>query len=572
MKIQLMGNPNVGKSVIFSRLTGTHVVASNYSGTTVEFKKGSLRTGGEKAELVDVPGSYTLQPTNRAEEVAAKMVAEGDIIINVIDATNLERNLMLTLQLLETGKPMIAVLNMWDEVLEHGITIDTGKLEEELGIPVVTTCGISGEGVSSIKEALKNARPGKPIAKKGDEWSVIGDIVEKVQKIEHRHPTIRQKLAHASVHPFMGPAIAGIVLLFSFFFVVYVGDWLHEEVLDKIFDILWLPVVTMLSNVMGGEGLLHNMLIGQLIDGAIDFEESFGLLTTGLFIPLAVVMPFIFCFYFVLSLLEDIGYLPRLGTMVDNVMHKIGLHGFSIVPMLLGIGCNVPGAMAGRILETRKEKFIALTLLSICVPCMAQIAMVVALLAQAGVAGLAIVFSTLFLLSIILGIVMKAFIRGETPELLLDIPPYRVPYWKSMAKKIYMRMRGYIREAMPYVLLGILIINILYTIGVMDLLSRFFSPVITGLFGLPGEAGGALIAGFLRKDVAVGMLAPMGLGFRQLIVASVLLMIYFPCAATFVVLSKELGARDMLKSTAIMLIVTLVVGTLLNFILTAAGL
>ncbi len=572
MRILLMGSPNVGKSAIFSRLTGTHVVASNYPGTTVEFTRGHLKMGEETAELIDVPGAYTLEPTNRAEEVAVEMVDEGDVIVNVVDATNLERNLYLTLQLLQTGKPMVVALNMWDEALEHGINIDAEDLEKHLGVPVIPTCAISGEGVKSLTDRLEEADQGDLKVVSEDIWQRIGEIIEDVQHIEYRHPTFRQVLSHATVHPLIGPFIAMLVLFLSFFFVIHTGEWLIGNVMEPAFELAWEPVTVWISAALGGEGFIHGVLIGDLIEGEIDMENSFGLLTTGLFIPIAVILPFIFCFYFILSLLEDIGYLPRLGVLIDTLMHRMGLHGLSIVPMMLGLGCNVPGAMAGRILETRKERFIALTLVSICVPCMAQIAMVAGLLGDAGITGLAVVFMTLLILWVALGVSMKYFLKGETPEILVDIPPYRLPYWKSLVKKVYMRMKGFVREALPYVLLGVFLVQLLYTLGIIALLDRAFTPVVQTLFGLPGTAVGPLIVGFLRKDVAVGMLAPLGLNTRQLIVASVILVIYFPCAATFVVLFKELGIRDLLKASGVMIVVVTVVGTGLNALLRIAGL
>lgn len=571
LRVLLMGNPNVGKSVIFSRLTGTHIVASNYAGTTVEFTKGRVRLGDRSGEIIDVPGTYSLEPTNKAEEAAVRMIEEGDIIINVIDATNLERSLNLTVQLLQSGKPVIAALNLWDEVVEHGIEIDVEALEEELGVPVVPVCAISGEGIKALIDRIHEAAPGKLKLDKSGIWHKVGSIVEKTQKIHHRHPTIKQELEHATVHPLIGPFIAAIILFLSFAFVAYVGEWLVEEVMERAFEILWLPAAQHISEILGGEGFIHYILIGTLIEEEIDFEQSFGLLTTGLFIPIAVVLPFIFCFYFILSFLEDTGYLPRLGTLVDTLMHRMGLHGFSIVPMMLGLGCNVPGALAGRVLETRKERFIVSTLLAICIPCMAQIAMVMGLLGPAGVTGIAVVFITLAVLWMALGALMKLFLKGETPEILLEIPPYRLPYLKGLFKKVYMRMRGFIKEALPYVLLGVFIVNLLYTFGVIDFLSRAAGPAVTKLFGLPGEAVGALIVGFLRKDVAVGMLAPLGLALPQMIVASVVLIVYFPCAATFVVLFKEMGFKDLLKATAIMITTALAAGSGLNFILRAAG-
>ncbi len=570
-KVLLMGSPNVGKSVIFSRLTGAHVTASNYSGTTVEFSRGMLKLEGASSELIDAPGTYSLEPTNKAEEVALEMLETGDIIVNVVDSTNLERNLRLTLQLIKTGKPVVVALNMWDEAVEHGIGIDVEELENLLGVPVVPTCAISGEGIKTLTEKLKTAKPGPPALYTEDVWQAVGEIISKVQNITHTHPTTLQKLEHASVHPLAGPFIAVLVLLISFAFVAYVGEWLHEEVMEEIFEFAWEPVAERVSEALGREGFLHEVLIGGLIDGKIDFEESFGLITTGFFIYFAVIMPFLFCFYLVLSLLEDIGYLPRLGTLVDTLMHRMGLHGFSIVPMLLGFGCNVPGALSGRILETRKERFIALTLLSICIPCMSQIAMVIGLLGGAGTLGFVVTAATVFVLWVVLGVIMKATVRGETPEILLEIPPYRLPSFRTLMKKVYMRMHNFTKEALPYVLLGILLVNMFYALGIIDFLGRTIGPAVTRLYGLPGEAVGALVVGFLRKDVAVGMLAPLGLSQAQLIVASVILIVYFPCAATFVVLFKEMGFKDLLKASAIMIAAALAAGSGLNFILRAAG-
>ncbi|MFO8008417.1 MAG: ferrous iron transporter B [Candidatus Brocadiia bacterium] len=571
-RVLLMGSPNVGKSAVFSRLTGAHVIASNYPGTTVSFSEGMMRLDGAFARVIDVPGTYSLEPTSRAERVAVDMLEDGDVVVNVVDSTNLERNLNLTVQLLRRSVPMVVALNMWDEALEHGISIDVSRLEELLGVPVVPTCAISGEGLRELQQRLKEARPGSLRFEDEDRWRVVGDIVEKVQQAEHRHPTLGQRLSHATVHPVLGPLFALAVLAASFEIVRLVGESLIQHVAEPLFETLWVPVVELVSALLGGQGILHDILVGELVEGQVSLGESLGLLSTGLYIPLAAVLPYVFAFYLVLGILEDSGYLPRLGVLVDNLMHRVGLHGLSVVPMMLGLGCNVPGALGLRVLETRKERFIGATLLAICVPCMAQLAMVAALLGEYGVVGFAPVFGTLFLLWIGLGAFMKRFVGGTTPEILVDIPPYRFPYWQSLVKKLYMRLRGFVREAIPYVLLGVFVVNLLYTFGVIGFLSGLFGPVITRVLGLPADAIGALLVGFLRKDVAVGMLAPLGLGLKQLVVASVVLTAYFPCAATFIVLFRELGLADMVKSAVIMVVVAFSVGGLLNLVLTGLGL
>ena len=566
-KILLMGNPNVGKSVIFSRLTGVQVIASNYPGTTVEFTKGYMRLGDEKVEIIDVPGTYSLEPTSRAEEVAVEMLKEGDIVINVVDATNLERNLNLTLQLLKTNKPIIVALNIIDEAKHTGISIDIEKLEEILGVPVVPTCAITAEGIKKLVSRINDAKKGEYDYEEEERWHEIGNIIGSVQKITHRHHRFIERLGDASIKPGTGIPIA-LILLFALFWIIrFIGENLIAYVFEPIFEKLWAPLMMKLSQIMGSGGFLHDILIGKLVDGEIDFMESFGVLTTGLFVPFAAVLPYVFAFYFALSFLEDSGYLPRLGVLVDNVMHRLGLHGLSIIPMMLGLGCNVPGAMATRILETRRERFIGMTLMAIAVPCMAQLAMIVGLVGRSGVSGLMLVFGTLFIVWLTLGIIMNLLLKGESPEIFTEIPAYRIPYFGALLKKLWMRVKGFLKEAVPFVILGVLIVNILYALHIIDFIARITAPIVTKVFGLPSEAIAALVVGFLRKDVAVGMLVPLNLSLKQLVIASVVLAMYFPCVATFAVMVRELGIKDMLKSVLIMIIATLIVGGILNLIL-----
>ena len=574
-KILLIGNPNVGKSVIFSRLTGVHVIASNYPGTTVEFTKGYMRIEGEKVEVIDVPGNYTLEPTSKAEEVAVEMINDSikekdnaDVIgINIVDATNLERNLNLTLQLIKRGIPLIVCLNFWDETKHTGIHIDVEKLESILGIPIIPTCGITGEGIKKLVSRLNEGKVSPFQYKDEERWTEIGKIVDNVQKLTHRHHTIWERLGDASIHPLTGIPIAIIALFLAFKIIRFIGESLIGYIFEPLFENLWAPLMLKLSALLGGSGFIHNVLIGKLIEGEIEFVESLGLLTTGLFVPIAMVLPYIFAFYLVLSFMEDSGYLPRLGVLVDTLMHRIGIHGLAIIPMLLGIGCNVPGALATRVLETRRERFITATLMAIAVPCMAQIAMVIGLVGRYGASAIAIVFCSLFIVWVILGLLMNLILKGESPEIFVEIPPYRFPYFGALLKKLWMRILWFLKEAIPFVLIGVLIVNILYSLHIIEFIGRIAAPVITGILGLPKDAIGALIIGFLRKDVAVGMLVPLGLTKAQMVTASVVLTMYFPCIATFAVLIKELGIKDMIKSALIMIVATLIVGGILNLIL-----
>jgi len=570
VKILLMGNPNVGKSAVFNRLTGANVIVSNYAGTTVEFTKGSMRIAGRQVELIDIPGTYTLDPTNKAERIAVEMLKGGkeeDVVINVVEATNLERSLNLTLQLIKQDVPIIVALNFWDETKHKGISIDVEKLENILKVPCVPICAVTGQGVKHLVERIKEAKPSSLEYDDQEKWHEIGNIIEKVQTITHRHHTLLERLSDASVRPLTGLPIAVIVLFLTFKLIRFVGEGLIGYVCEPVFENLWSPLMLKLSSFLGSAGFVHDLVIGHLVEGQIDYGQSFGLLTTGLFVPLGAVLPYVFAFYLVLSFLEDFGYLPRLAIMVDTLMHRLGLHGLAIVPMLLGLGCNVPGVLATRVLETRRERFISVTILAIGVPCAALQAMVVGLLGRHGMAKVGIVYGTLFIVWLILGVLLNHTVKGKSPEIFVEIPPYRIPYFRGLSKKIWIRMKWFIREAVPFVLLGVLIVNILYTLGIIQFLGKFTAPVVTRLLGLPQEAVGALIVGFLRKDVAVGMLIPLGLTAKQLIIASVVLAMYFPCVATFATLVKELGIVDTLKSAGIMIISSLLVGGLLNLIL-----
>ncbi len=567
MKILLMGNPNVGKSVLFSRLTGVHVITANYPGTTVGYSQGYMKVGTEKAEVIDVPGTYTLEPTNEAERIAAEMVNNGDVIINVVDATNLERNLYLTLQLLEKKIPLVIALNMWDDTNHLGIGVDIEKLRALLSVPVIPTVAVTGWGVKELVESLSKALPGQVLPHTQDErWAAVGNIVRQVQQISHRHHTWRERLADASVRPLSGMLIALVILALSFTVIRLIGENLITYILDPLFN-QWGKVVMQLSDLLGGSGLFHDILVGRLINGQIDFVQSLGVLTTGLYVEFDMVLPYVLSFYLVLGILEDTGYLPRLAVLMDTLLHRLGLHGYAIIPTMLGLGCNVPAILSTRILESKRERFIAATLISIAVPCASLQAMIFGLVGKHGPQYVALVFGILLVVWILLGFIINRFTGGFSPELLTEIPPYRIPPWRSLGQKLGMRVWYFIKEALPVVLGAVFVMNLLYTLGVFDAIARFLSPVVTGWLGLPEGAVVAIVVGFIRKDVAMGMLAPLALTANQLVVASLVLAMFFPCIATFVILTRELGGKDMLRSTAIMVVSALVVGGLVNLIL-----
>lgn len=566
-KIVLLGNPNVGKSVVFSRLTGANVIASNYPGTTVDFLKGKMRLDNETVEIIDAPGTYSLKSTNKAEDVAVEIYNKADIVISIINATNLERNLFLTLELIENKKPIIIALNLWDEAKHLGIKIDISKLEKILKVPIIPIVALTGEGINNLVKKIKLAKSNNQVKKLNDDekWKKIGHIINKVEKVEHGHHTLKEKISDLTIRPSTGITIAFVLIFCAFWFVRLIGENLIAYIFDPFFESIYLPIINSLSRFIG-PGIIHTILIGEY-GVEIDFFESLGIITTGLYVPIGAVLPYIIAFYFTLSLLEDTGYLPRLATLVDKVFHRLGMHGHGIVPLFLGLGCNVPGALSTRTLETRKQRFISATLLAICIPCMAQLAMVFGVLGQYGLFYIGIVFITISLLYILIGLILNKLIKGDSPEIFLEIPSYRRPSLSTALKKTWMRLRWFISEAIPFLIFGVLIINVLYAIGVLQWFGDLISPVMNILFGLPGDASIALVTGFLRKDLAVGMLLSFNMSPLQLVIAVTILTIYFPCVATFSVLIKELGWKDMFKSAFIMIIIALSVGITLKIVL-----
>lgn len=571
-KIYLIGNPNVGKSVIFSRLTGVQVISSNYPGSTVEIAKGYLILENEKVEVVDLPGTYSLNPTSGAEEVAVSLLKElpkeDFAVINIIDSTNLERNLLLTVQLIEEGFPVVLCMNMCDDAGHRGVHIDFAKLEELLKVPVISTCALTGVGIKLLTERIKEAVSApKDKLTHQERWLEIGKVIEQVQRLEHRHHTFREVMEDASVRPVTGLLMAGVIIYAAFKFVRFVGEGIINRITDPIFINIYQPILEKLSFNWHEKGFWFHLLIGDLIKGKIDFKQSLGVLTTAPYIEFGMVLPYVVSFYFVLSLLEDIGYLPRLAVLLDNLLHRLGLHGYAVIPVLLGFGCNVPGILATRVLESKRERFIASTIISIGVPCVPLQAMIFGLLGKFGGFYVGGVYLVLFSLVIILGVILNRALTGYSPEFLLEIPPYRFPPLLMLWKKLYYRIKGFLIEAMPVVLLGVCFINILLYFKLFDFVTAIFAPIVHGLFGLPKEAVVALAIGFLRKDVAVGMLMPLGLSANQLFIGATLLAISFPCVASFVVLGKELGWKGLIKSASIMIVISLIVGALLHFVI-----
>jgi ferrous iron transport protein B len=395
-------------------------------------------------------------------------------------------------------------------------------------------------------------------------WDLVDRIAKQTVEVGVYEPTLRDALADLTVRPATGiPFAIAIVYGVWMFFCGFAG-FFTDGFFVRIFDCHWLPFLQ--NSFAGAESSwAYRIFIDAGPEAATNCFESMGVLTSGLFIVFGVVLWAVLAFYLIFALLEDIGYMPRLAVLVDTVLHRIGLHGYAIVPTFLSLGCNVPGVTATRVLETRKQRFMMIALLGVFVPCGAQIGMMASMIPG----QIAFVFLTLIIGYLLFGFILNKIVPGESPEILMDVPPYRIPTVGNIGRKLWTRTSHFLLVAVPFVLLGCVIVGILYTTGAMDAIASGLEPVFTNVFGLPADPNlaGALVGGFLRKDLAVGMLGGVaGITLWQMFASIVLLTIYFPCLATFALIIKEENWKEILGTLAFLIVMVFIFGAVLHLI------
>ena len=402
-----------------------------------------------------------------------------------------------------------------------------------------------------------------------ERWDLIDKITEKTVRFGKYERGLKDIIGELTVRPATGIPLAIAVLFgfFSFFFTF--GLSFLMMLLDPVFKRYLIP--WLVQTVPGGgptlkeSSLLYGILVGE--PTALHAFEYFGVLTSGLYVAIGVVLPAVFAFYIILTILEDTGYMPRLVTLIDTVFHKIGLHGFAAVPMLLSLGCNIPGVEATRALETKKQRFMMMALLGVFIPCGAQLGVMLAVVPE--YVGLILLYCIISFF--IAGFVLDAITPGKSPEILIDVPPYRAPTWRNIARKVWHRVEGFIAVAIPMVLAGVLIVNILYWVGVIGWIGSVLSPMFVYWFGVPEETAGPLVMAFLRKDVAVAQISAIKMTVAQTIIAVTLVTIYFPCLATFIMILKEAGVVDLLKCLGILMVSFFIFGGLMQGIVSVMG-
>ncbi len=556
----LVGNPNVGKSAIFTGLSGTYAEVSNFPGTTVEAVTGRWND----RPLIDAPGTYGLGEHSEEERVTTELIGRAAVVVNVVDAAHLDRDLFLTLELAESGFPMVVALNLIDEARRAGTEPDAAELERALGVPVVPTVAVTGEGLAELAAAVERARPGS--------WSLNGaDDLERRRAADALYARVvpqqrkRRRLAdwlsRASVTLHWGLPILAVSLAGIYFLVgVVVAQNLVGFTEARLGQSLWEPLARSIVDGIGIGGPLREILAGE-----------FGLLTMTVTYIVFLLAPLVAAFYFALALLEDSGFLPRIATLVDRLLGSIGLNGRAVIPIILGFGCVTMGTITTRLLSTKREKTIATALLNFAIPCSAQLAVIAALLAGFGGAWVFAYAAIIFAMLIAVGTTLDRMLPGKPTPLLIELPPLRWPRPDAVIRKTLTKGYWFMREATPWFAAGALIVALLHVTGGLELWQRLLRPLMVGWLRLPAESARAIVMGLVRRDFGAAGLYDMGLTPPQALVALVVITLFVPCVASIMVMAKEHGARIALRIWAGTWIVAFAVGGVLARILSWLG-
>lgn len=603
LKILLVGQPNVGKSSLLNALVGTKVVVSNYPGTTVEVIQSEKIFDNTKIVFEDTPGIYSISDRSEEEKVTERALfeEEADEAIVVIDATSLERGLYVVLQILEAGIPVVIALNFVEEAEKKGIKINCEKLEKLLNLPVVPINPLTKKGINNLADAIlkieKTARKGfkgfkikyddhieKAIRKisaqanqvnrrlpkrfisirclEGDEdfYKYIENkkvIREVKEDLEEHHPQVAKDITitRYGIASFIAEKATRITPLRK----EKIGEKIDKFLLNKT----WGPLGTglFLLIIFGILLYLGNLIQGVLMDLTNDILSSFvisehsivfvilsqGL--TGLAAGIAIALPYVFLFYLLLGLLEDIGLLSRFVVNAERFLKKIGLPGKAFIPLVLGFGCTVPAIRATKVVSSKKEQFQTASLLPF-VPCSSRTAIIFGIVGFYGGTKLAFsVFITLFIAGLIWAFGVKKFFHIKSKPLLLELPPYRKPLPKKVLAKSWIRMKDFIYIVIPLLLIGGMVYGFLKILSLTNAIVEPFSSIAVWL-GLPAATLIPLVFGFLQKDLTGAMLISvlgseisLALTPIQIYTFGVAATIGIPCINALGMLIKEFGFK-----------------------------
>lgn len=562
-EVLLIGPPNVGKSVIFNHLTGSSVSIANYAGTTVDLARGTGRFGTLDASILDLPGTYTLAAANEAEEVATGILRRpADLVLVVVDALYLEASLFLLQQVLSLGHPVVVILNRMDVAKARGVTIDVDRLARELGIPVVPTVAVRGEGFQDLdriveeqlhahgadhtvrqrlQEYFHQEANQRPLPDPNLLWKRAEEIIHRVERRASSDSpagdtpgkrTRRRDFGHSLVLPWPGLPVAILALTVAFAIIIGVGMGARRFFLLPLARGVLFPVIRSGVVAITSPGMLRNILIGE-----------YGLLIKGIEWPFTLVLPYVISFYLVISIMEDSGYLPRLAVLLDSTLSRIGLRGSHTISLLLGYGCAIPGILSARAMGSRKERLILATLISLAVPCISQTGAIFALLAEATIWLVPALFLLSFAVILVSGMVMDRLVPGGRSQLVFEMPVLLRPQARVVYRKVRGQIHHYLMDGALPMVVAVGVAALLYETGALAVLARFLAPLVTGWLRLPAEAAVPLVLGVVRRELTVLPLLEMGLTPLELFVGATVGLFYVPCIAVVATLAREFGVR-----------------------------
>ena len=634
----LVGNPNVGKSVLFSKLTGKFVIISNYPGTTVEITTGHSTFGGKTCAVIDSPGVNELAARTEDARVTCDVLRDHPeaTLVQVADAKNLRRALLLTMQLAELKRPMVLVLNMMDELDKVGGHIDIRKLSELLGIPVVPTIAIARTGIhllekslgqaaapTNLTASLKTQRPppaaaNLPCQEEDYQQNIerlarINEILAQIySRVRPRKPTFAQRLGWWATQPLRGTLLLALILYFTFWFVGLLGagtfvNFFENAVFGRHINPIAIRIVDAALPfphqhrheaseykldipLAPGRGIELFSSTEQVLSPAYTTDPNatrgwwnavirfihdflvgeYGMITMALSYGFAIVLPIVTTFFLLFSVLEDSGYLSRLAVMVNRIFRAMGLNGKAVLPMVLGLGCDTMATMTTRILETRKERVITTLLLALAVPCSAQLGVLMAMTARVSWSAAAFWVVLMAAIAFVVGWLAAKLHGGASSDFILELPPMRKPELGNVVVKTLARLEWYLKEVIPLFVLGTAILFFFDKLNLLEKITSFGEPIVTGWLGLPRETANAFLIGFLRRDYGAVYLLDAATGPNatlsphQILVSMVTITLFMPCIATLFMIARELGKRTAATITVFVFVFAFFVGGLVH--------
>lgn len=573
--VALLGNPNVGKTTLFNSLTGSNQRVGNWAGVTVDKKEGFF----DDFKIVDLPGIYAMDTFSNEEKVSKEFLENGkvDLILNIIDASNIDRNLYLTMQLKQFKKPIILAINMIDVAEKKGIDIDYKKLEKLLKVTVVPIQASKEQGIDDVKKALKNIDNNKVdnndynFSSEKETYVYIENLLSECTKKDNKATkTIKEKLDNIMLNPWLAYPIFFIIMALTFQITF---SWIGQPLSDLLDSLLNDSLVPIIESLIQGTAPWFQSLI---IDGIIGGVGG-----------ILVLLPIILSLFACITILEDSGYMARVAFIMDKIMRKMGLSGKAFIPMIVGFGCSVPAIMTARTLESEKDRKLTALLIPL-MSCNARLPVYSIFAAVFFPNSIGLVVASLYflgiLLAFILGIIFKHTIfKNEEEPLLIELPEYKLPSLKNLLNQLYEKTKGFLVKAGTLIFAMSIILWFLSNFnfsGMTDVndsilasVGGFIAPIFKPLGFGNWQSSVSLLTGLIAKETVVSSMSVIFAGdlqtmlplhFTTLSALSflVFVLLYTPCITVVGTMKKEFGSKLTLFSVTYQLVLAWIVSFL----------